>query len=133
MRHPIILFACLALFGFPASAEKELLWGDTHLHTSYSTDAFLNQNFTVDPDAAYRFAKGLPVVHPSTGTRVQIESPLDFLVVADHAESFGVVKRAYEEGLPKTGLGPVDWLRAWVLDLVFRQMSGDPSSIAKIY
>jgi hypothetical protein len=89
----MILFASLALCGFPASAEKELLWGDTHLPTSYSTDSFLNQDLTVDPDVACRFAKGSPVVHPSPDTRVQIETPLDFLVVTDHAESSGVSER----------------------------------------
>ena len=60
----------IALIGSQsARAEKELLWGDTHLHTALSTDSFLNQNFTIDPDAAYRFARGLPIVHPTTGTR----------------------------------------------------------------
>ncbi len=69
-----------------------LLWGDTHLHTSYSFDAFLNQNHSADPDTAYRWAKGLPVIHPYNRTRVQIETPLDFLVVADHAETMGVIR-----------------------------------------
>ncbi|WP_310620169.1 DUF3604 domain-containing protein [Flexibacterium corallicola] len=71
---------------------SELLFGDTHLHTSYSFDAFLNQNKSADPDTAYRWAKGLPVVHPYTGARVQIKTPLDFLVVSDHAEGMGVVQ-----------------------------------------
>jgi len=43
-------------------------------------------NYFADPDTAYRFAKGLPVLHPRLKTRVQIDRPLDFLVVADHAE-----------------------------------------------
>ena len=42
------------------SAERQLLWGDTHLHTNYSFDAFLNNNLTADPDTAYRWAKGQP-------------------------------------------------------------------------
>jgi Protein of unknown function (DUF3604) len=69
-----------------------LYWGDTHLHTSYSFDAFLNLNESIDPDTAYRWAKGLPVVHPYNRTRVRIDTPLDFLVVSDHAEAMGVMR-----------------------------------------
>ena len=42
------------------------------------------------PYDAYRYARGEPVVHPYNRTRVQIETPLDFLVVADHAENLGL-------------------------------------------
>ena len=72
---------------------KTLYWGDTHLHTSYSPDAFLMQNQTADPDTAYRWAKGLPVVHPLHRSRIQIGTPLDFLVVSDHGEFMGVIPR----------------------------------------
>jgi hypothetical protein len=70
---------------------KKVYWGDTHLHTSYSPDAFLMGNQTADPDTAYRYAKGLPVVHPYHKARIQIHTPLDFLVVSDHGEFMGVV------------------------------------------
>ena len=76
--------------GFMAKEPTRLYWGDTHLHTSHSADAFFLGNRTADPDTAYRWAKGLPVVHPSTRSRVQIHTPLDFLVVADHAEMLSV-------------------------------------------
>ena len=65
--------------------ERNLYWGDTHVHTSYSSDAFGAGNVNADPDTAYRFAKGLPVVHPGLGNRVRLDRPLDFLVVADHS------------------------------------------------
>lgn len=128
----VLLVAIMMLCASSGSAEKELLWGDTHLHTALSTDSFLNQNFTVGPDAAYRFAKGIPVVHPTTGARVQIETPLDFLVVSDHAESYGVVKRGYFEGLPKEDLGPIDWIQSWVVEKTFNYLSGQPGSIGKV-
>ena len=65
----------------------------THLHTSYSADAYFLGNRSADPDTAYRWARGLPVVHPSTRSRVQIHTPLDFLVVADHAEMLTVPQK----------------------------------------
>ena len=71
--------------------ETRLLWGDTHLHTSYSFDAFTLGNATADPDTAYRFAKGLPVIHPGHRALVRIDRPLDFLVVTDHAEGLGAM------------------------------------------
>jgi hypothetical protein len=65
-----------------------VLWGDTHLHTSYSVDAgFFGNN--LDPEDAYRFARGEEVMS-STGQRIKLIRPLDFLVVADHAEYFGL-------------------------------------------
>ena len=70
---------------------NNLYWGDTHLHTSYSPDAYLMQNRSADPDTAYRYAKGYPVVHPYHKARIQIGTPLDFLVVSDHGEFMGVV------------------------------------------
>lgn len=97
------LVAASALLAFfvtaaPARAETELFWGDTHLHTAYSFDAFMRENISTDQETAYRFAKGLPVVHPYHKARIQIETPLDFLVVADHAELLGLIKKVYEGG-----------------------------------
>jgi hypothetical protein len=89
--------AC-GFISFTANAT-ELLWGDTHVHTSYSFDAFLNANQSADPDVAFRYAKGLPVIHPYNRTRVRIETPLDFLVIADHAEFYGGIRDIYNEGV----------------------------------
>jgi hypothetical protein len=65
-----------------------LYWGDTHLHTRYSSDAGMIGN-KLGPDEAYRFAKGEEVVS-STGQRARLIRPLDFLVVSDHAEALGL-------------------------------------------
>ncbi len=70
------------------SHPNRVYWGDSHLHTSYSWDAGLVGN-TLGPDEAYRFAKGEQVV-ASFGQPVKLVRPLDWLVVADHAESMGV-------------------------------------------
>ncbi|SMP36643.1 DUF3604 domain-containing protein [Shimia sagamensis] len=67
---------------------NKVFWGDTHLHTSYSTDAGMLGN-TLGPDEAFRFARG-EKVRGSLGEYAQLVRPLDFLVVADHAENLGL-------------------------------------------
>ncbi|MFP6664261.1 MAG: DUF3604 domain-containing protein [Deltaproteobacteria bacterium] len=104
-----LLLATLA--ASPASA-RELLFGDTHLHTSNSFDAYLNRNNSADAETAYNYAKGLPVIHPYHRARVQIQTPLDFLVIADHAELLGVIRTVVEEEIPRDQLGWVDWVKA---------------------
>ena len=131
-RSILAVFLISFVLGGPALAEQELLWGDTHVHSFYSTDSYINQNFSIGPADAYRFAKGLPVLHPATGARVRIETPLDFLVVSDHAESFGMFKAANETGLPRDGLGPIDWLHSWGMQQVFQRFAADPTSVVTL-
>lgn len=97
--------AFVALSAFSASGEPkhyspfvdetypmELLWGDTHVHTSFSMDANSMGNTRLGPSDAYRFAKG-EVVTSNTGQPVRLDRPLDFLVVSDHAEYMGVLPK----------------------------------------
>jgi hypothetical protein len=63
------------------------LFGDTHLHTSFSLDAGA-AGARLTPRDAYRFARGEQVTS-STGLPVQLSRPLDFLVVADHSDQMG--------------------------------------------
>ncbi|MGD9295502.1 MAG: DUF3604 domain-containing protein, partial [Roseobacter sp.] len=70
------------------SYPNRVFFGDTHLHTSYSTDAGMIGN-TLGPDEAFRFARG-EKVRASMGEYAQLVRPLDFLVVADHAENLGL-------------------------------------------
>jgi hypothetical protein len=74
---------------YPAQTHpNRVFFGDTHLHTSYSADAGMVGN-TLGPDEAYRFAKG-EAVTSSTGIKARLARPLDFMVVADHAENLGL-------------------------------------------
>ena len=66
----------------------QVFFGDTHVHTSFSTDAGLFGT-SIGPEEAYRFARG-EMVTSSTGVRTRLLRPLDWLVVADHAENMGL-------------------------------------------
>ena len=108
---------CFLFLAGPALAEPDqLLFGDTHLHSNNSFDAYLNRNYSADPATAYRYAQGYPVIHPYHRARVQIETPLDFLVVSDHAEYLGVMRHIIERGVPDEGLGLVDWVKSLYIE-----------------
>ncbi|MCB1689965.1 MAG: DUF3604 domain-containing protein, partial [Halioglobus sp.] len=111
MRN-VFLFTLVLAAANAGAAERQLLWGDTHLHTSYSSDAYTNNNLTGDPETAYRYAMGLPVVHPYHKARVQIKTPLDFLAVTDHAEFLGEIRNIHLNGVDTSGLGPWDTVKA---------------------
>ncbi|QFU75289.1 DUF3604 domain-containing protein [Halioglobus maricola] len=117
MRQLLPAVALIAATSVSAS-DKQLLWGDTHLHTHNSFDAITIGNRTIGPAEAYRYAKGEPVVHPYHRARVQIGEPLDFLVVSDHAEYLGTIRYVYENGVPTDDLGIVDTLYAWLSSAV---------------
>ena len=77
----------------PASnANRNAYFGDLHVHTNYSFDAFAFGT-VASPYDAYRFAKGEAIKHPS-GFDVQLNAPLDFYAVTDHAMFLGAVKAA---------------------------------------
>ena len=113
-----LLILTLLLAGSAAAADDrpvdtKLLWGDTHLHTNNSFDAFLNGNMSVTPADAYRFARGEPVIHPYNRARIQIGSPLDFLVVTDHAEFLGGIKDIYHDGIGLEDPNLIERLVLW--------------------
>lgn len=71
---------------------RQVLWGDTHVHSNLSMDAYSWKNTSLSPADAYRFARGETLV-AHNGMKVRLRRPLDFLVVADHAENLGVSAR----------------------------------------
>src|SRR5579862_2837750 len=80
--------AAIADARVPENPLRNAYFGDLHLHTSYSFDAYVLMGTKADPETAYRFARGEPVEY--LGQMVQRGEPLDFLAVTDHAENIGV-------------------------------------------
>ena len=74
------------------NASRNAYFGDLHVHTNYSFDAFAFGT-VASPYDAYRFAKGEAIKHPA-GFDVQLRAPLDFYAVTDHAMFLGAVKEA---------------------------------------
>jgi len=116
----VVIWCCTPSTLIAAENNRQLLWGDTHLHTNNSFDAFLNENRSVTPADAYRFARGEPVTHAYTQTRVQINTPLDFLVVSDHAEFLGGMKDIYFKGIGLKDPGILESLVLWYREMQIR-------------
>lgn len=68
---------------------KTVYWGDLHVHTQYSLDAYAF-GATATPADAYRYAKGEPLTL-ANGRTSQIDRPLDFAAVTDHAATFDLL------------------------------------------
>jgi hypothetical protein len=98
VKAALALMMATGVSGTVVAEERpqNVYFGDTHLHSSYSPDAYFLENRSVDPHLAYRFAKGLPIVHPYNRARIQIKTPLDFLIVSDHAELMGVPYKLFD-------------------------------------
>jgi hypothetical protein len=74
---------------------QEALWGDTHLHTTLSQDAN-NLGVRLGPEDAFRFARG-GTITATHGQAARLRRPLDFLVIADHAEGLGSMQMLAKE------------------------------------
>ena len=78
------------------AAKRKPLFGDLHVHTRYSFDAYVFGTLA-SPDNAYEFAKGMPIKHPA-GFDVSLNKPLDFYGVTDHGMFLGLVREAATPG-----------------------------------
>ncbi|MCX2982263.1 DUF3604 domain-containing protein [Halieaceae bacterium IMCC14734] len=96
---------------------RNLYWGDTHLHSSFSMDASIMGNAALPPAAAFQFARG-ETVTANNGMRVRLQVPLDFLVVADHAEHMGI--------LPKLREGAADILADPIGQRLYETLTNNP-------
>jgi hypothetical protein len=79
--------------GLQPNPERNAYFGETHLHTSWSVDAWVMGNRLTGPADAYKYAKGETIKHPM-GFDIKIDTPLDFMGVTDHSEYVGVTREA---------------------------------------
>ena len=98
---PALAAAALNLAVGPASAqsnpERNAYFGETHIHTSWSVDAWVMGNRITGPGDALKYAQGQTIKHPM-GFDIKIDTPLDFMGVTDHAEYVGITREANTPG-----------------------------------
>ena len=98
------VLVCLLSLGLSAAsmaqdaADRKPLFGELHIHTSFSFDAY-TFNTRATPDDAYRFGKGKPLKHP-LGKTYQLNRPLDFMAVTDHGIFMGVMSKMADKNHP---------------------------------
>ncbi len=85
---------------------NRVLWGDTHVHSNLSPDAFTFGNRGVTPEQAFRFARG-ETVTAQNGLQARLSRPLDFLLVSDHSEFLGIFPKVFagSDDIMQTPLG----------------------------
>ena len=110
-----------------ANPLRDAYFGETHLHTAYSLDAYIG-GARLTPDDAYRFAKGEEMI--VNGRKHRISEPLDFAAVTDHAEYLGEMYSTMNEGAPGydqellkelRGLSEFEEQEAWFLKYIFKE------------
>ncbi len=77
--------------------DRNAYFGEEHIHTSWSVDAWLMGNRLTGPADAYKYAQGETIKHPM-GYDIKIDTPMDFMGVTDHSEYVGVTKEANTPG-----------------------------------
>jgi len=86
---------------------KNVYFGEEHLHTSSSFDAF-TLGVSATWDDAYNFAKGKEIKLSTTGETMKRRTPYDFVAITDHSEYFAVLK---EFDNPKSDLSKSDFAK----------------------
>jgi Protein of unknown function (DUF3604) len=87
-----------------ANPDRNAYFGDLHVHTGLSFDAYVF-GVRATPDDAYRYAKGKIIKHPA-GFDMQLKHPLDFEAVTDHSEYLGMLE-AMQDPNSKPGQHPI--------------------------
>ena len=122
------------------SPERQLFFGDLHVHTAFSYDAVIYGTRNKPADA-YRYARGEPMgLHPydSDGKPLashRLRQPLDFAAVTDHAETMGLAPVCLTPGAPGYGqwecrlLRSVPWLPSFMPRLLLLLAVRNPQQV----
>ncbi|MFC2149845.1 DUF3604 domain-containing protein [Candidatus Auribacterota bacterium] len=130
-----MLLLASSAFAGQYNPDRDAYFGETHLHTSWSVDAYAFDNLINSPKEAYEFARGKPIKHPM-GYTIKIRRPLDWMAVTDHSEYVGITTEANTPGsklskLPAAqpyilkGKTPEDFLK--LAEAIFTLQSGAPN------
>jgi hypothetical protein len=115
----------------PVNPLRDAFFGETHIHTAYSLDAYIGGT-RLTPDDAYRYGKGEEMT--VNGVKHRITEPLDFVAVTDHAEYLGEMYSTMVEGAPGHDQPMLKELRAlsdfdeqekWFLEYVVKSNRGE--------
>lgn len=101
---------------------ENVYFGDTHLHTSNSSDAFAF-GVRLGPEEALRFASGEEVT-ATMGMKAKLSRPLDFLVIADHSDGLAALKAIHD--------APRFMLRDPLLERWHDELKNGPESSARV-
>ena len=93
----VLGLAASSAFAQERNPERNAYFGETHIHTSWSVDAWVMGNRITGPDDALKYAQGQTIKHPM-GYDIKIDTPLDFMGVTDHSEYVGVTREANTPG-----------------------------------
>ncbi len=105
----------------PANPSRNAYFGDLHIHTRNSFDAFTT-GVRATPDDAYRYAKGEAIRHKLGGSIRSRGGPLDFLAVTDHGEYLGIARALSQPGH-----------RLGTHELAEKLRSADPKQHARVW
>ncbi len=115
------------------TAKRQPLFGDLHVHTSYSFDSYISSQRN-DPWAAYRFARGAAITLSDADAKqtvvARLRRPLDFTAVTDHAEFLGPINICTQDSgkaayyFPYCALTRSEWFIAQFLALDYWQRLG---------
>lgn len=119
----VLLSGAATAAGVESHPEREAYFGETHVHTSWSMDAWLGGNRLTDPSDAYKYFKGQPIKHP-LGYEVKIDTPLDWAGVTDHSEYVGVIKMAND---PSSSISKLPAAQAMIIK------SSDVSEFERVF
>ncbi len=92
-----VLSAATGATALAANPDRDAYFGETHIHTSWSVDAWVMGNRLTGPADALKYAQGETIKHP-LGFDITIDTPLDFMGVTDHSEYVGVTREANTPG-----------------------------------
>jgi hypothetical protein len=104
LQRAATLYTALTLWSLAASAfaqeknpDRNAYFGEEHIHTSWSMDAWLMGNRLTGPNEALKYAQGQTIKHP-LGYDIKIDTPMDFMGVTDHSEYVGITREANTPG-----------------------------------